>query len=263
MKVFKKRRNLIEFHEQSWVPNSIKNTFREVLEWVQVLTKAYEPLVPTKVRWVKESGISGYLDLCTGSGGLAASLLYLLRLRGVWPQVQLTDLYPYPVFYENLVARHGKDLSFSSQSVDATNVVMQPLFTGRTINSAFHHFSPAVADSILKNAAQNKAAIFVAEPFSRDIVHAIAIASTAFFAPFYPFFSGRFSLRALLWCVVFPVVIPMMMWDGFASVLRAYTAEDFGAFAGCIRSEDYVCEVGHWRYWKVFKGIYLMGMPRP
>ena len=259
---FEKRHDVIELHEQSWMPDSIRDTFREVLEWVQIFTGAYAPLVPIQIRWIKESGISGYMDLCTGSGGLTAWLLYRVRCLGVWPQVLLTDLYPHTASYENLVARHGKDLAFCAQSVDATNVLKYPIYAGRTMLSAFHHFSPTVARAILKNAVDGGDAVLVADPFSRNLFHAVAMAASALFSPLYPLLGGRFSLRALLWCVLCPVILLMMVWDGFASVMRGYSLQELREITNGIDASGYVWEVGHFRYWRCFKGIYLTGKPK-
>ena len=96
------------------------------------------------------------LDLCSGAGGPIASLVDELEMHGYQVRVRLTDLYPNPK-----TTSHPR-VVWLAQSVDATRV--PPELAGvRTMFSAFHHFRPAAARAILKDAFDRRRAICIFE----------------------------------------------------------------------------------------------------
>ncbi len=109
------RFQLIELHEQPWVPASIRRVFRDNLAWTQQTSRVYHRFLPKLQRWMAAAGSSGCLDLCSGTGDLSVSIQQQLRRRGVPMQVRLSDLFPEAATYAALARRFGDGITYAAE----------------------------------------------------------------------------------------------------------------------------------------------------
>lgn len=254
-----RRRHSLELHEQDWMPAILRNVFRDALSGTQRIFRVYGPIAPRFVRWLDDVGADGVLDLCSGSGGPALALAERAARAGRRPRLRLTDLYPDRERFEQLArsAPPGQ-VSFEPEPFDATDSVRSDEFPARTVLAAFHHFEPELARRIVADAARHADGIAVLEPMRRDAWHAVAFAGLAGVALIYPFLAG-ITWRRLLWCTLVPVIPLMFAFDGVVSVMRCYTPDELLALTDQPDCESFEWEAGHWRYFGLFRGTYLVG----
>jgi len=257
------RIDTFESHELGFMPDALKVLFREILSWQQEMGGVYAAAVPVVSEWLKRTGATSILDLCSGAGGPGITLVKALRAGGVpSAKIKLTDLYPATEVYTRLQAEYGEFVSFEAASVDATNSRRDETYRVRTLLSAFHHFSPQFAQKILADAAQNSDGICIMDPFHRDWWHLLAVPiGTSLGTQFYPLIRDR-SPFAVAMCNLTPVIPAMFFWDSIASVLRGYTEDELMALTRIPECAAFNWASGTWSYLPGMglKGVYLTGV---
>ncbi|GAB4421957.1 MAG: hypothetical protein OHK0011_00160 [Turneriella sp.] len=256
------RIDTFESHELPWMPDELKVLFREILSWQQDLGNVYASAVPVVSAWLKRTGATSILDLCSGAGGPGVTLVKALREGGVpSARIKLTDLYPATDVYGRLRAANKEFVTYEEASVDATNSRRDDEFRVRTLLSAFHHFSPPFAQRILADAAQNSDGICIMDPFHRDLWHLLSVPiGTTLGTQFYPLVRDR-SPFAFAMCNLTPVIPAMFFWDSIASVLRGYSEDELLALTRIPECDAFEWRVGSWSYLPGtgLKGVYLLG----
>lgn len=185
---------------------------------------AYEEAQPLLQELLERTGQGHITDLCSGAGGgIAVVQQELSRRMGTTIRVTLTDLYPNLEAYKYLQRESGGAIDYISEPVDAT-AVPESISGVRTIFSSFHHFPPAVAQAILRDAASKKAAIGIFEGASKSwlellllwtVFPVIIVLVTPFIRPF--------KLSRLFFTYIVPLIPLGIIWDGSVSLLRIYT----------------------------------------
>ncbi len=255
------RIDTFESHELEWVPQPIKVLFREILSWEQDLIGVYRSALPVVRTWLEKTQATAILDLCSGAGGPALTLLKALQgggLRDV--KIKLTDLYPASEVYAKLVSENA-GLSFEAESYNAMQSTKEETFRVRTLLSAFHHFSPEAAQKILIDAAQQSDGILIMDPFSRDLWHLLSIpVGTTLGTRIYPLLKDN---SLFTWAVTYlvPILPAMYVWDSMASVLRGYTPDELIALTQTPECAAFEWYTGTWDYLPLagLKGVYLAG----
>ena len=258
--MLRRRRQLIELHEQPWMPESLKILFRDNLAWLQKIMGVYKNAAPLVRDWLDRVGAEGYMDLCSGAGGPAFVLSDALAATGRRPKVRFSDLYPCLERYREYVRQDPQHFSFESQPFDAANSTEGQPLRARTVLSAFHHFPPPLAHSILADAVRHADGICIMEPFRRDLWHLINIPLSSDLTLFFPIFSGRRSGLAWLACLMVPIMWPIMWFDAAVSVLRGYNADELLEMAKKPELADFDWKAGYWKHNLFFKGTYLIGV---
>jgi len=149
---FMKRFHLIEIHEQTWCPAPVRDAITDYLQFAITFGNVYQPIFQHLKTALKNAGTGKIVDLCSGGGGAWVSL----KKEFTDVEITLTDLFPNLAAFRELKKKH--DLDFQENSVNAIDVPTN-LDGFRTMFSAFHHFRPAQARKILRDAANNKTQI--------------------------------------------------------------------------------------------------------
>ena len=257
-----KRCHLVELEDLLWWPRTFRDAATDYLVAAIRLGKVYNGLVPRLAAAVRESGATQIVDLCSGGGGPWPDLLPALRASGVDVQVCLTDKYPNSAALYR-VAGTTTGVTVEEQSVSATEVPDRlPGF--RTVFTAFHHFRPDDARSILAAAVRDREGIFIAEPGPRSaaalatqtIVPLGVLLLTPMIRPF------RWS--RLFWTYLVPVLPLAILFDGVVSCLRMYTPDELLAMGREVGGDEYTWEAGFERLAGApLPTPYLIGLPRP
>ena len=262
------RIDTFESHELEWMPQNLKNLFREILSWEQEMIGVYQAAAPLVQTWLNETQAGGILDLCSGAGGPGVTLLNAVNASGTGKiRLKLTDLYPATEVYARLAGEGRGLISYAAESFDATNSHVDPEFPVRTLLSAFHHFSPQFARKILADAVKNSNGICIMDPFQRDWAHLMAVSlGAAAGSMVYPLLKQRTPL-AFAACNLSPVMGTMFLWDGFASVLRGYTPDELLQLTQIPECAAFTWEAGTWQYPAGLPvggmtGVYLIGKRR-
>lgn len=258
----KLRLQLFEFEDLPWFPAVIRAGMMDYLRFMISALGTYQPIVPVLKQALLHTGQTNVLELGAGAGGGTAGVLRQLQASGLpTARVTLTDLYPQPVAWQALQAQ-TPGLTYEPAAVDATAV--SPALTGfRAIFSAFHHFSPVAAETILADAVRQNAGIGVFEGAGKhwgEILLACTVLPiaqlliTPFIRPF------RFS--RLFFTYVVPLIPLFTIWDGCVSILRMYPPEQLLVLAHRADPDGrFAWQAGVVRHWWGPRVTYLVGVP--
>lgn len=221
-----RRFHLIEFHEQLWMPESLRKTATDYLAHVEVMGRLYDGLAPVIAEAIEDSGAEQVIDLGSGGGGPWGRLHGMVsEVLGRELKIVLTDLSPSVDAYREFQSEVSEAISFSEEPVDMLNVP-ETLRGFRTLFSSFHHFAPEQAKGILRDAVNAGDGIMIVEGTYRSVkglvpmfvVPLIVLLVTPLIRPV------RFS--RFFWTYLVPVAPILIGFDGAVSVLRTYTPEE-------------------------------------
>lgn len=254
------RLRLIEFHEQPWFPQLLRDAVTDVLQLLLNLLRYAELVAPVLAEALRRSGKRQVVDLCSGSGGPWRELVALLG-KDQPVSVLLTDKFPNCSAADQIDSATGNSIVFCKQVVRAEKVPVT-LHGFRTLFNCFHHFEPADAESVLADAVNRSEPVAIFEVPRR---HPLAICAAALMGigafVLVPFI-GRFSASLFFWTYVVPV-IPFVMWfDGTVSCLRAYTPRELRQMSSAGSFQKYTWSAGTLRQDSRWVSVtYLIGMP--
>ena len=256
------RVHLFELEDQPWFPSIIRDLATDYLQFVESKATLHRPVVPLLADALRSSGAMRVIDLCAGGGGPVIALRQDLARAGVDVPFVLTDKYPnLPAF--SALAREYPGISGHPSPVDATNVPLE--LTGfRTMFNAFHHFRPSDAKAVLRSAVDARQPIGVFEIPERTIG---MILITVIMAPLMVLLTAPlirpFRWSRLLFTYLLPLVPLTCLWDGFVSMLRAYTPEELEDLAASHGDVSYAWTAGKVKVDRSTAHLtWLIGLPR-
>jgi len=251
-----RRLQLFEFSDEPWFPAVLRQGGTAYLAVVcrlaSVLRQRWAERISTGLR---DDELCEVVDLCSGSGGPMPLIVEELVKRGYNVRATLTDLYPHPE------AASNPRIRWSAEPVDATRVPSN-LVGVRTMFSAFHHFRPASAKAILKDAFDRREAICIFESGSGGLLNlGMALGHPIVVFALMPFVRP-FRWSYLVFTYLIPLIPLSMLWDVIASFLRIYSPEQMATMTEDLRAPDYSWEIGRIPIRGIPGGLpYLIGRP--
>jgi len=257
-----KRLHLIEIHDQDWCPRTVRDGETDYLQFVIATTKPYAAMVPILAAALQRTGTRQVLDLCSGAAGPWLWLQPVLAERGVSVSVCLTDKYPNVEAFRPSNRLTNQSISYHPQSVDATRVPEE--LTGfRTIFSAFHHFRPEQACSVLADAVHQRQGIAVFEGTQHSVLGLLLMLFVPFMVLLVTPFIRPFRWSRLLWTYLIPVMPFIVLFDGLVSCLRTYSVEELRDLAAKLDANDYHWDIGTVKSTAgLIQITYLIGVPK-
>lgn len=250
-----KRWHLFEFEDQSWFPQQLRDFITDMLQYHLTTIEQYMPAIPKVTKLLHVTNSNHIVDLCSGGGGTLLPFLEILNKQGYTVSITLSDKYPNIEAFQKIHQLSNQHIDFYSEPVDVTNVPDE-LKGIRTLFSAFHHFQPDMAQKILQDAVNKKAAIgifeFTERKFSR-VLYMLQVALKVFFDTPH---IRPFKWSRLFWTYIIPIVPLVYIWDGTVSQLRTYSVEELQKMVSVINGENYCWEIGKLEYI-----TYLIGYP--
>lgn len=239
------RLHAFEIHELAGCPALVRRLATDYLHTVGRVFRAFEPIEPLLAEALAESGQRQIVDLCSGGTGPIIELAEAVRRRGgVEPRVVLTDLFPNHAAFAAAAARSSLPVVGERAPVDARNVPAQ-LEGVRTLFDCFHHFRPADARDILRDAAERRAPILIVEATERSLG---AVLGMLLFVPLLVLLLTPLVRPFRLWRVLFtylvPIAVPLIVFDGVVSCLRSYTEDELRELTRGLETESYRFRVG-------------------
>ncbi|HXG22547.1 MAG TPA: class I SAM-dependent methyltransferase [Methylomirabilota bacterium] len=254
------RKPLFEFEDLPWFPRLIRAYMQDHLTFMGNLSgPAYQGFVEKLQAAMACCGQRQLLDLCSGSGGPARTILPLLYSRGMEAKAWLSDLFPNVAAYRHLAKETNGAIEGVEYPVDAAHVPAD--LTGfRLVANGFHHFRPTQAVAVLADAVAKRQGIAVIEMVNRSpfafLSVGVGFLSTFLAAPFLkPFRATR-----LVYTYLLPLVPLFLLWDGVVSCLRVYSLEELRGLVSQLNGNDYEWDIGKIR---IGPGAvtYLIGTP--
>jgi hypothetical protein len=250
----------IEIHDQPWFPASLRDAVTDTLELALHFGNNYGAIVPRLRGAISRAGATGIVDLCSGGGGPWPRMAHLFaraekeeqaqipkelpmdQQRAVFP-LCLTDKFPNRAALERARAASQKRIDFRGDAVDAT-AVPADLDGFRTLFTSFHHFRPAEARAILRDAVEKRVGIGVFEVTHRSaravLLFCLAPLGFLILAPF----TRPFRWSRLLWTYLIPVLPLVGLHDGIVSCLRTYSPEELRKMTQGLADGGYSWEAG-------------------
>ncbi|MEP7270838.1 MAG: class I SAM-dependent methyltransferase, partial [Acidobacteriota bacterium] len=152
-------------------------------------------------------------------------------------------------------------ISYYNGSVNAL-CVPDDLVGFRTLFSSLHHFRPAEARMILRNAVESRSGIGIFEGTQRQPIAILGMLLAPLIVWILTPRIRPFRWTRLLWTYLLPVVPLVVLFDGVVSCLRTYTVEELVAMTTEFSSDGYEWEVGEARARGVLAPVtYLIGYP--
>ena len=258
------RLQLFEFNDSPWAPRALRDTVVESLSRTLAWGHLLSGLVAPFEEFVEAAGVSEVLDVCSGAAGPARILCGEIRRAGrTPPRFVLTDLQPQLEAWQAARDAFPGDIDFVATPVDAT-AISRDVGSGRArvIINSFHHFSPQLAQSILRDAVDGAAGIFLAEPWERNPLRFatfVPVGLPALLAN--PLLSPRDRLVKALMTFATPAVLAVSLWDGLVSTMRAYRREELEAMVAPL-GDRFTWTWGNYDYPLGGRGYYFYGVPR-
>jgi hypothetical protein len=258
------RLHLFEFNDSAWAPRALRDTIVEslsrTLKWGHLLAGLVAPFE----EFVARAGVDEVLDVCAGAAGPARILVDEIRRAGRKPpRFVLTDLQPQLDAWEAARAQFPDEISFVAESIDATRIPRAVAGgRARVIINSFHHFSPELAQSILRDAVEGSAGIFIAEPWERNPLRFGTFIPVGVLALLVnPFVSARDRLQKLLLTFASPAVVAASAWDGLVSTMRVYSRDELEAMVAPL-GDRFSWTWGYHHFSPGGRGYYFYGVPR-
>lgn len=256
------RLTLFEFHDQPWCPAILQQAVTDSVTTSWLLTGFWRNTVPHLAELLRRTPEARLVDLCSGSGGPLLRAGELLTQEFPALSITLTDLFPKPEALGRVPPILRGRVDYRTDPVDAL-AVPQTLPGVRTMFGAFHHFPPAQAVRLIRNAGDAMQPIAIFEFQRRSLwSNLIPPLGLAGLAPFLAIFRRPFQLwRPVLTLLM---VIPLLwVWDSFVSILRTYTPRELAQLAAQASVPGYRFEIRESRSLGRRRMTCLLGFPDP
>jgi len=241
-----RRLHLLEIEDQPWCPRAIRDGATDYLRLAMRLGRAYESVAARLREAVERAGAPRIVDLCSGGGGPWPRLIDVLDRHGDPVDVVLTDRYPNREALREVQRLAKGRVAFCAEPVDASRIPSE-LEGFRTLFTSFHHFRPAEAQAILRDAVSTRQGIGVFEIQQRSLRSLLMIPPNFLMVLLVTPFLRPFRWSRLLWTYVLPAIPTMVVWDGIVSCLRTYTPAELREMTDGFGDAGYVWEIGQQR----------------
>ena len=235
---------LIEIHDQTWFPRSLRDATTDALQFILNLGNLYKPIVPRLRSGFEDARTHRVVDICSGGGGPWLRLYRIFEEEENFPvEICLTDKYPNIRAFEHARTTSQNKITFHANPIDARQIPTD-LRGFRTLFTSFHHFPPKEARAILQNVVDTQQGIGIFEIARRKpltifltfLVPVVSLVTTPFMRPF------RWS--SLIWTYLIPIVPFILLFDGVVSCIRAYSPKELAEFTEGLSANTYDWTVG-------------------
>ncbi|MCC6645071.1 MAG: hypothetical protein IT374_05800 [Polyangiaceae bacterium] len=252
-----------ELEDFDWFPARLRDPMTGWLRVVSEVLGLSELAAPIVAEELARAGTDRIVDLCSGGGGPALSLVKTLAAKHARAtHLTLTDKFPNEAAFRRAERELPGRVTARLLSTDAT-AVPEELTGVRTIFNAFHHLPPAVATAVLADAAAKRQPIAMFEIVERSLQGAWMVAGIPLAVlGLMPFVRGL-TPSALALTYALPLIPAATTWDGLASCLRAYSHDELREMTGALARPGYGFRVERARVpWRPVYVTAVIGSPR-
>lgn len=253
------RLHLFELEDQPWFPQLLRVGITDYLATITDRTRSYAPVVPSIVASVAPTAEPLIRDFCSGGGGPWPALWPAVASAVPGARLELTDAFPNP----HAVTRFpvNRAVTYRSTALEGTSPWPDDAALA-TFFSAFHHFPPAQATDVLRQASQTRTPVAVFEVTQRSL-KALAIMCVVPIAVLLMTPTIRtFRWWRLLFTYVVPLIPIAVWWDGVVSCWRTYQPDELMALAMRAAPSGMEWRVGEWSTaGQPLPVTYLIGTP--
>jgi hypothetical protein len=246
-----KRLELFEFEDFNWFPSYIRTGMTNLIKVLHRWMGTKDVLADLILGLQQKFGFTTVIDLGSGSGGPMIETIEKVNNQNSDQPLELflSDKFPNPETVQRINDSGFSNVEYLRDSVDASKLESLPKGL-KTMIASFHHMPPKVAKAILSSAAKSKEPILIYEitenniptlvwwlflPISLLILILMTLVMTPFVRPL--------TLSQLVFTYLIPIIPIAYAWDGQASLMRTYTAEDIKILLEDIDGSSYRWEI--------------------
>lgn len=221
---------LKELEDYPWFPSYLRKMQLEYVGWISIRLKLYQPLIDE----LKRFSSTQWNDLASGSGWPA----FYLQKNAAQLQYTLSDLYPDSVSDE--VKKHVEIINEPLNLID-----FQPEAGKQySIFNAFHHFTSEQQVALIKKMKDNKAICVIAEVLEPTLLCFLQVTLAAFILqPLTAWAIKPFSIVRVITTYIIPVQLITVAWDGWLSVFKSKTVEQYESLFKTLSDHRYTIEI--------------------
>jgi hypothetical protein len=248
--------HLFEWMDLDWLPTSLRNTMREILECgnARPFRPYYEWVAAEVKREIVEKGYRNAVELGAGTAPITRLLARDPGLDGV--TLIVCDLKPDVEAFRDLEAKYPGRVMPEYGLVDFSQPRVWPSKTLLFLSGTFHHLPPAIRNQVLHSLTNSADETMMFEPLRRTFVSIVFVFFSIFPALLLPlsFISRPGRLRRFLWCWLLPIAPVLFWWEGLISCLRMWTNQQWSVALKQVapkHREPYTwhslfCQLVHW-----------------
>jgi hypothetical protein len=217
--------HLFEWIDVEWLPTSLCNTMREILECGNARPfRPYYSWVAGEVkRQIIREGYRNAVELGAGTAPITRLLAADPDLKSV--RLIVSDLKPDTEVFHELEERYAGRVVPEYEPVDFSSPRSWPPKTLLYLSGAFHHLPPSIRHQVLQSLTNSADRTMMLEPLRKSPVSMFFVFFSIFPALLLPlwFINRPGRLKRFLWCWLLPIAPILFWWDGVVSCLRMWT----------------------------------------
>lgn len=222
---------LKELEDYPWFPPYLRKMQLEYVGWISVHLRLYQPIL----KLLQGFPSNNWIDLASGSGWPAYYLQANSENKILYT---LTDLFP-TSFSDEV----KKNMAFDHASFNLLEFQPQVGIQYTMFNS-FHHFSSEQQKAIIQKIKDAKSSCIITEVLEPTWICFIQVTLAAFILqPLTAWAIKPFSLLRIITTYLLPIQLITVAWDGWLSVFKSKTMDQFKALVGNLADNHYTVEV--------------------
>jgi hypothetical protein len=221
--------HLFEFMDFDWLPNTLRDTMREILECGN--TKPFRPyyswVADEALCFAQEGGLRTIVELGAGSAPITRHMAEDPRSDGL--SLVVCDFLPDRTAYEGLEKRYPGKVRARLDPVDFSLPQHWDPKTLLVLSGTFHHIPPEARLSVLSSMVNSADHLLVFEPLRKTLVSTLFMFGSIVPALILPlwFCTRPGRLRRFIWCWLLPVAPLLFWWDGLVTCMRLWSDEEW------------------------------------
>lgn len=221
--------HLFEFMDQPWLPDSLRDTMREILECgnAKPFRPYYQWVAEEALQCAREGGMQTIVELGAGTAPITRHMAPDSRSDGL--RLIVSDSNPDRAAYQLLERRYPGKVQACYDPVDFSKSNDWGPKTLLLLSGAFHHIPTEARFSVLSSMAGSADRILIVEPLRKTPVSVMFVFGSVVPALLLPlwFFPRPGKLRRLFWCWLVPIAPVVFWWDGFVSCMRMWNRQEW------------------------------------
>jgi hypothetical protein len=208
-----------ELEDYAWFPKWMRCQQMEFISYMATAFALYKPLATTIDKLIQKTRNQQWTDCCSGAAG---PIIYLLANGVSVNEVWLTDKFLMtPVFPKAIPATvHCQTVDVLNDPIPGEGVV--------SFFNAFHHFTKIERIKMLREIADSRRPLFIAEITQPTIASFLCVtAATVLGQLIFAFSVVPFRWSRILFTYFIPLNLLTITWDGWMSVFRSVSQKSF------------------------------------
>jgi len=233
--------HLFEFMDLDWLPKSLRNTLRDILECgnAKPFRPYYAWAAETIINVANRVGAKNIVELGAGTAPLTRHLAQNTKCNA---KLIPCDRNPDTAVYEDLKKSFPGVVEPHTEPIDFSITRAWPESTLLVLSATLHHLPREARRQAIIAMSKSADAVLILEPLRRTIASGLFVIGSAVPAVLLPllFIARPGGSRRFIWCWLIPVAPIAFLWDGWISCIREWHSKEY---EDAVKDEPVTCEV--------------------